>query len=174
MPNTDHELLCHVDEADRVVGSCRRGDAHRYGLRHRAVHILVFNGAGKVFLQKRARNKDINPGLWDTSAAGHVDYGETYDQCAARELAEELGIGSVAALEPLFKLPASERSGWEFVQVYRIRYDGDPRLNAAEIDEGRWFTPDEIDSNLADDRLPLTSSFVTLWQTFRGLSLSNF
>ncbi len=83
----ENERLYEVDEHDRVVNARSRGDLHRLGLRHRAVHILVCNHKGDVFLQKRAMSKDINPGLWDTSAAGHVDFGESYVDSARRELA---------------------------------------------------------------------------------------
>jgi predicted NUDIX family NTP pyrophosphohydrolase len=43
-------------------------------------------------VHKRSLSKDINAGLWDTSAAGHVDAGEMYDVCAHRETIEELGV----------------------------------------------------------------------------------
>jgi hypothetical protein len=29
------------------------------------VHVLVFDAAGNVFLQKRSMLKDLSPGLWD-------------------------------------------------------------------------------------------------------------
>ena len=85
------ELLDVVDFEDRVTGVKMRGEVHAQGLMHRAVHVLVFNSAGQLFLQKRSMTKDESPGQWDTSAAGHVDSGETYLECAVRELAEELG-----------------------------------------------------------------------------------
>lgn len=165
--NTDHELLYLVDEHDQVLGSCRRGDAHRQGLRHRAVHILVMDPAGRVLLQKRSLHKDINPGLWDTSAAGHVDFGESYRDCAVRELGEELGIIPAPEPRPLFKLPASAQTGWEFVQVYLVRWEAAIQFHAGEIDEIRWFVPTEIDLLAASQTYPLTTSFVSIWKTFR-------
>ena len=86
------EMLAVVDESDQVVGSERRDVIHRDGLLHRAVHIFALNKHGEIFLQKRSRLKDKCPGLWDSSAAGHVDAGEEYDVCAARELEEELRL----------------------------------------------------------------------------------
>ncbi|MGR9054161.1 MAG: NUDIX hydrolase, partial [Gammaproteobacteria bacterium] len=62
------ELISVVDENDRVIGVSPRNIVHATGQRHRAVHVLVFNDYGRVFLQKRSMAKDINPGLWDTSA----------------------------------------------------------------------------------------------------------
>ena len=117
---SDQELICQVDENDHIVGPCLRGEAHKLGLRHRSVHILVFNSEGELYLQKRSSTKDVNPGLWDTSAAGHVDFGESYEESARRELVEELGIDYSEPLEPLFKMEASADTGWEFIQVYQL------------------------------------------------------
>lgn len=161
------ELLYEVDADDRPIGPRARGELHRLGLRHRSVHILLFNGREELFLQKRSMDKDINPGLWDTSAAGHVDFGESYDQCAVRELGEELGIADPPDLRLLFKLPASEHTGWEFVQVYRLVHDGPLVLNAAEIDEGRWFPSDRMDTWIASGGAGLTGSFRMIWGAYR-------
>ena len=166
MTITEDELLYEVDAHDRVVGSCKRGDAHRFGLRHRSVHILVFSERSEVFLQKRSMNKDVDPGRWDSSAAGHVDFGESYDECAMRELGEELGIMLAEPPERLFKLPASEATGWEFVQVYRLYYSGLFQLDASEIDEGRWFSPVEISAWQARSGMELTASFRTIWMAY--------
>ncbi|HYE35291.1 NUDIX hydrolase [Methylocaldum sp.] len=163
------ELLYEVDEHDGVIGPRARGVVHGLGLRHRAVHILVFNDLREILLQKRSRTKDVNPGLWDTSAAGHVDWGESYDDCAVRELGEELGVPSRAPLQFLFKLPASEQTGWEFVHVYRAVHSGELQLNRGEIDECRWFNPDELDAWVNGSGIGLTSSFRLIWQTYRVL-----
>ena len=86
------EIFDVVNEQDEVVGRQSRGEVHRLGLMHRAVHVLVFNAAGQIFLQKRSMKKDRQPGLWDSSASGHVDSGEDYDACAVREVREEIGL----------------------------------------------------------------------------------
>ena len=100
------EIFDVVNERDEVIGRQTRGEVHRLGLIHRAVHVLVFNAAGQVFLQKRSMKKDRQPGLWDSSASGHVDADEDYDACAARELREEIGLQLPDAPRRLFKLAA--------------------------------------------------------------------
>ncbi|MDP1771071.1 MAG: NUDIX domain-containing protein [Methylobacter sp.] len=163
------ELLSVVDENDRIIDTCARHIIHATGLRHRAVHILVFNGEGQLFLQKRSMKKDLNGGLWDTSAAGHVDAGEDYDISAVREIEEELGI-TESALEPLFKLSATAAIGMEFIQVYRCIHNGPFILAADEIDEGDWFSVAEISERItADDQL-LTETFKTIWRQFKALA----
>ena len=86
------EIYDVVDMQDKVIGKATRLEIHQKKLVHRSIHILVFNSKNQIFLQKRSKLKDENPGYWDTSSAGHVDTGETYDECAERELWEELGI----------------------------------------------------------------------------------
>ena len=60
--SVSHELLDVVDINDRVIGVKTRGEIHAKGLMHRAVHILVFNSKGELFIQKRSMCKDENPG----------------------------------------------------------------------------------------------------------------
>ena len=84
------EIFDVVNERDEVIDHRPRSEVHRLGLRHRAVHVLVFNARGDVFLQKRSMLKDCFPGTWDSSASGHLDQGEAYDDCAVRELREEI------------------------------------------------------------------------------------
>lgn len=163
MDNSE-ELLCQVDAADQVIGPCRRGEAHRLGLRHRSVHILVCNAFGDFFLQKRSLAKDVNPGLWDSSAAGHVDFGESYDDCAIRELQEELNIEAGHAPELLFKLEASAATGWEFIQVYRLRWDDPIDPNPDEISAGAWFSAAEIEGWISARPEELTRSVRCIWE----------
>lgn len=166
----NEEWLEEVDASDRVIGRHPRGEIHRLGLRHRSVHILLFDRAGRLFLQKRSMRKDVHPGYWDSSAAGHVDAGESYDTAAARELCEELAPDPLPPLEFLFKVGACAVTGWEFVQVYRATHDGPLRLNSEEIDEGGWFHPDELDLWQTSGGAPLTHAFREIWQRLRALS----
>src|SRR5580692_8306785 len=100
------EIFDVVNERDEVVGQNTRREVHRLGLKHRAVHVLVFNERREAVLQKRSMTKDTFPGAWDSSASGHLDTGEDYDACAVRELREEIGLVIERPPERLFKLEA--------------------------------------------------------------------
>ena len=167
--SVSEELLDVVDENDRVIGTRTRGEIHAAGLMHRAVHILVFNARGEVFLQKRSLLKDEQPGMWDSSAAGHVDSGEDYLDCAAREIEEELGIAPQHPLQPLFKLPASTRTGNEHCMVYRYDFEGPLVLQAEEIDDGAWIEPGAMDRRVAEGDATLTDAVQLIWQRYRQL-----
>src|SRR5689334_3185602 len=138
------EIFDVVNERDEVIGRETRREVHRRGLMHRAVHVLVFNSRGQVFLQKRSMTKDRQPGLWDSSASGHLDSGEAYDACAVREAREELGLSLPRTPERLFKLAASKQTDQEHVWVYRCEAEGPFSLNPEEIETGGWFTPAEV------------------------------
>ncbi len=138
------EIFCVVDAQDRVVGSESRARVHVNNLRHRAVHVLIFNRRGEVFLQKRSIWKDTQPGKWDSSAAGHVDAGESYEESARRELREEIGIE--CAMERIGKLPCSAATGWEFIEVFRGMHEGPFRFAAMELETGAFFPLNQIRS----------------------------
>lgn len=160
------ELLDVVDADNKVIDVMTRGEVHRRGLMHRSVHILLFSGAGHLFIQKRSMSKDSNPGLWDSSAAGHVDSGENYLSCAIRELGEELGIGETLSLEALFRLPASPATGMEHCTVYRCVYDGALVLQEEEIDEGAWISMKEMDRRVAEEDPTMTRILQLIWNRF--------
>lgn len=137
------EMFDVVDEEDRVLRSEPREVVHVNNFLHRAVHMLAFNSSGDLFLQKRSIWKDRNPGRWDSSAAGHVDSGETYLEAAQREFREELGV-ECPPLERIGRLTPSETTGWEFIEVYRTRHDGPFRPAAMEVETGAFFPADQI------------------------------
>jgi len=162
-----NELLDVVDKNDQVIGSEIRGKIHQLGLMHRAVHILVFNNENKLFIQKRSMSKDENPGLWDTSAAGHLDSGEIYYDCAIRELNEELGISIESTLAFIFRLEPTELTGMEHCNVYQCHYNGPIKLQPEEIDEGKWITADEMDQCVSSNDSDLTDVLRLIWQRYR-------
>jgi isopentenyldiphosphate isomerase len=157
------EIFDVVNERDEVIGQKPRDEVHRLGLMHRAVHVLVFNSRGEVFLQKRSMKKDRQPGLWDSSASGHVDSGEDYDACAVRELGEEIGLQLNAAPQRLFKLGASPETDQEHVWVYRCAAEGPFMLNEDEIERGGWFARDEVTGWTAECPREFASAFLAIW-----------
>jgi 16S rRNA (adenine1518-N6/adenine1519-N6)-dimethyltransferase len=153
-----------VDHEDRVVGDAPRAEVHGNNLRHRAVHILVFNRLGELFLQKRSRSKDRHPCLWDSSAAGHVDAGEEYDATAVRELREELGV--TAEMVRVAKLPASDNTGQEFIWLYRAQHDGPFELARSEIEYGEFFPTDLVSAWVAARPADFAPGFIECWRAF--------
>ena len=161
------EIFDVVNTRDEVVGRASRADVHARGLMHRAVHVLVFNARGEVFLQKRSLAKDKSPGLWDSSASGHVDSGEDYDTCAVRELFEELGHRPAHPLRRLFKLHAGVETDQEHVWVYRVTAEGPFALNPDEIERGEWVAPEEVSRRMKERPQGFSSAFMHLWKTLQ-------
>jgi len=169
---TDNELLDIVDADDRVTGAASRGEIHARGLIHRSVHVLVFNKQGSVLLQKRSMQKDQCAGMWDSSCAGHVESGQSYEETAPRELQEELGFSPAEPLSVLFKMQPCADNGHEFAMVYAIEYEGPFTAAEDEIDELRWYTSEQVDEWIKNlqvgDSQDLTSGFIEIWSRFRA------
>lgn len=162
------EIFDVCNERDEVIGQNTRAEVHRRGLIHRAVHVLVFNARGDVFLQKRSMTKDTFPGAWDSSASGHVDSGEDYDACAVRELREELGLVLDRPPERLFKIAACAETGREHVWVYRHQCEGPFCLHPEEIERGDWFTIAQLTEALRTRPHEFASALIHLWPRARA------
>ena len=158
------EIFDVVNERDEVVGRQTRREVHRLGLMHRATHVLVFNKRGQIFLQKRSMKKDRQPGMWDSSASGHVETGEDYDSCVVRELQEELGLGVTAPPQRLFKLSASAETDQEHVWVYRCEAEGPFQLHPEEIERGDWFDPAEVTRWMKERPHDFASALLLIWK----------
>lgn len=157
------ELFDVVNQADQVVSQRPRKEVHRLGLKHRATHILLFNSQGEVFLQKRSQTKDTHPGVWDSSASGHLDTGEAYDDCACRELFEELGCRLNVPLRRWLRIDACVETGQEFLWVYRGQCEGPFRLHPEEIEEGAWFSPDHVTRWIKERPEDFAPAFRLIW-----------
>lgn len=162
------EIFDIVNERDEVVGQAPRREVHARGLWHRAVHVLVYNARGQVFLQKRSLKKDTAAGLWDSSSSGHVDSGEDYDPCAVREVREEIGLHLAQPPERLFKINACRETGWEFCWIYRCMAEGPFQLHPDEIETGDWFAPEHVTRWVRERPQDFARAFVLIWQQVSG------
>lgn len=145
MKTTDpqDELFDIVNEKDEIIGQATRRECHAdKSLIHRAIHIGVFDNNGQILLQQRSMTKDTDPGLWCLSASGHVLSGHTYEDTAARELQEELGISTHITLLKTHLIRASHET--EFTAVFKGFHNGPFTPHPQEISQVKFFTPKDL------------------------------
>ena len=143
-----------VNDRGEVIGKASRSECHSGSkLLHPVVHLHVFDAAGNLFLQKRSLKKDIQPGRWDTSVGGHVDYGETINDALVREACEELGLNVVNPIK-LYDYIFESSVEREFVNTFKcVARAEDITVDEDEISEGRFFSFEEIERLLGSGKL---------------------
>lgn len=138
-----------INEDGKVLGKAPRSVCHdgKSRLLHPVVHLHLFSKDGKIFLQKRSMMKDILPGRWDTSVGGHIEPGETIEDALFREAREETGLKN---FEPQFvnKYIWESPQERELVFSFTTVSDYKPVIDRNEIDEGKFWTIDEVRRNI--------------------------
>lgn len=133
------ELVDEVDVDDRVVATVTRAEMRARRLRHRSVAVAVVSSTGELLVHRRSEHKDLWPDMWDVAIGGVVAAGEPYDDAAARELAEEVGI--VEPMAPLGRGRYEDGDVAEILACYRVVHDGPFAFADGEVIEARWVTP---------------------------------
>ncbi|MGH3331172.1 MAG: NUDIX hydrolase [Nocardioidaceae bacterium] len=147
------EIDALVDHAGNVVGSAPRPVVRRDNLLHAATAVLVRNAEGQIYLHRRAPTKDWAPGFHDCAPGGVLQAGETPDESARRELAEELGIEG-AALRRLGTSLYEDASTRCLEHCYEVTWRGLVHHADEEVVWGAWVTLEELDERLRDPGWP--------------------
>ncbi|MBR5536175.1 MAG: NUDIX domain-containing protein [Clostridia bacterium] len=136
-----------------------RSLAHEKGVLHAAVHIYIYRincGRYEILLQKRADDKDSFPSCYDTSCAGHVSAGDSFEKTALKELSEELGVTvNITSLTHAFDQLVEKINVFhgktfidrEFNKVYLLNYDAPEdsfTFQKDEISALKWMDADEL------------------------------
>ena len=112
-----------------------------------------------MLLQKRSRNKETFPGCFDTSCAGHLSAGDSFEEGALRELYEELGIRAQASelfYVGLYSYEVKESFGGmdiidrEIAAVYLYQKQvalSELRLQEEEVEAVCWMDFEELKSH---------------------------
>lgn len=166
----EEEIVDIVNEQDEVIGSAPRRGIHKTNAKHRAAHIFLFNNEGKIWLEKRSSNCDIWAGYCNSSAAGHVSSGETYEEGAHREVEEELGIKNLE-LHKMGMLQPSEETYNEFVAFFIAKSSLSPRLHEG-ADEQNLYGVEEIGKMIKEGKL-FTPIFLRLFAMYCGMNLKS-
>lgn len=166
--SSDDQRLILVDSDDHEIGSMRKADAHLGGgTLHRAFSVFVFNPAGELLIQQRAKGKRLWAGYWSNTCCSHPRLGENVDDAAPRRLQEELGL--TAELEFLFKFEYqaqydAQGAEHELCWVYAGRSAERPHPNANEIAAWRYLAPDALSAEIASAPETFTPWFKIEWE----------
>jgi 16S rRNA (adenine1518-N6/adenine1519-N6)-dimethyltransferase len=168
LPPAATESLDAVDENDVVINTLPRREIHAGKHLHRAVHVFVRNKLGEIYLQFRSHLKDTHGLKWDSSASGHVDPGESYHDCAVREMWEEIWVEPKGDLVRIARIDASEATDLEFIEVFLAEAKGRIRIHGKEVDSGRWFSPEFIEQWIEKRPQDFATGFITCFRTWRA------
>ena len=167
------ELVDVVDMDDHPIDVRSLRECKAKGLLHRAVAILLFDASGRLLIQKRSRRKDWMAGYWDLSSTGHVRAGESYEDAAARELKEEIGVSCNPRLVSKFLAPKFKGGGlteWEHIRIFECDHDGEVRPDGDEVDEVRFVTPEVLREMESPPRPGLTPDAMATLAEYRKVS----
>ena len=161
-----------VNSEGKVTGKAPRSLCHdgKSFLLHPVVHLHIFNRSGKLYLQKRSVKKDTQPGKWDTSVGGHIGIGESVAEALIRETREELGLNGFAPHFIRSYVWESTRER-ELVNSFSTVTEKIPVINRDEIDEGRFWSLQEIRNNLGKGIF--TPNFEHEFKNFLNLNIPN-
>ncbi|WP_233359772.1 NUDIX hydrolase [Streptomyces sp. GMY02] len=144
------ELVERVDGRDRALGVVSRREAVREGWLHRVAVTVCRDDLGRILVHRRSERVSRFPGLYEVVVGGAVQAGETYEQAAARELAEELGIRALPHLLFTFVNRSGLSPHWlgvhEAVAPNAVVSDPD------EVAWHGWLTEPELGSALLEWR----------------------
>ncbi|WP_078914178.1 NUDIX domain-containing protein [Streptomyces sp. NRRL S-37] len=81
-----------------VLGVVSRRDAVREGWLHRVGVVVCRDRQGRFLVHRRAEHLSRFPGHYEFGVGGAAGVGESYEQAAAREVGEEMGVRATARL----------------------------------------------------------------------------
>jgi 16S rRNA (adenine1518-N6/adenine1519-N6)-dimethyltransferase len=167
LPPVATEMLDVVDGNDVVLEQRARAEIHAEKLLHRAVYVFLRDRGDAIYLQLRSVLKDTHGGKWDSSASGHVDPGESYLECAKRELWEEVWVEPKGEITRVARIEASEATDQEFIEVFVAEAKGKIRVHGKEVDSGRYFPIPFIEEWIAKRPQDFATGFITCFKSWR-------
>jgi|SaaInlStandDraft_5_1057022.scaffolds.fasta_scaffold06447_2 mevalonate kinase len=154
------EMLIVVDKDDEIVDHLPRSVCHSdpHPL-HREIFVLLSDRRGRVWLQKRSKNKSQFPNMWTVTASGHVSKGQSYLEAAKRELMEEVGVETELTESEKFLSKRPENNA--MIQSYVGVYEGEFGVDQEEVSEVRAYSKSEL-VEMRDELTPAARHFLRM------------
>ena len=131
------------------------------------VTAAIIRRPGRILLAQR-QTGDHLAGHWEF-AGGKIEDGETPEECLARELEEEFGVGA-----EIGRFVASSRHAYDDREIELLAYEAElaqGEWNLDSHDEVRWVEErDLLSYNLAPADVPIAEAFAGQRRCGRGSS----
>jgi len=163
------EFVILVDEQDCELGIMEKMEAHKHGVLHRALSVLVFNSKGKLLLQKRAETKYHSGGLWTNTCCSHPRPNESISDAASRRLREEMGIEIKLNHAGSFIYKAKLDQGLtehELDHVFTGVFDAKPNINRHEVADWKYVSVHSLMKDIAANPTQYTEWFKIILSTW--------
>lgn len=160
------DLVILVNENDEVLGEMEKMEAHRKGVLHRAISVLVFNSKGEWLLQQRAAHKYHSSLLWSNTACTHPMIGEDTIISAHRRLKEEMGMQSPLKKAFSFQYKAEldgDMIEHELDHVFIGNTENVPKVNPEEVESYRYISTTDLESEITTNPNEFTEWFKILF-----------
>ncbi len=136
-----------------------------FGKHHDASQVIAVRDDGKILLQ---REYSYPPNEWLYQfPGGMVDAGETHEDAAHRELAEEANTGGTIEFIGKFYADNRRKPDQFYVYVARELTDNPGQLDPEEDIESYWFTESEIDQLVRTGKL-INYSVLSAWALYKA------
>jgi len=152
------ELVDIVNEQDQVDRGHQPGQLGQQNLNTRIVLAFIVNHEKKFAILRRTADKIYSP-LHLSIVGGGVQSGETYEQAAKREIAEEVNI-QVDQHQFKFLGLHQPHEGWHnpsgglFKAIYEVTMNSsEMNYSQADFCELLWLTPEEILKKTESDKV---------------------
>ena len=135
---------------------------------HRCTYVLVLDPPRRLYVHRRTGTKDVYPGFLDVTAGGVNAAGESYDDCARRELQEELGV----VADPVFRFlhRYDGTSGHVWGAAYDVVWNGTIRWQPEEVAWGEFVAIGEVDAMISRERFcPDGLEVFERWRRWDGI-----
>ena len=152
-------LEVYSPEGTKTGQKKSKSEIHRKGLFHSTVHVWIFTEEGNILIQKRSKKKELNPGVWDVSVAGHIKFNENIKKAAKRETLEETGIN--INTEDLLKIRVYRSINIhptaidkEFFHTYILKIDKNSinlDFKNNEVDDLKFISIEEMESLIKEE-----------------------
>mmetsp|Transcript_12461 Transcript_12461/g.32270 ORF Transcript_12461/g.32270 Transcript_12461/m.32270 type:complete len:128 (-) Transcript_12461:122-505(-) len=104
---------------------------------------MIFNDEGQLFVQKRVDFKETYPSFYDPAPGGVVGHGEPYEENAAREIEEEMGVTGVA-LKREFDFQFRDETSHVWGRLFSCTYNGPFRLQESEVASAHFMDIEQV------------------------------